>query len=270
MADVQDQDGFESPFPESERVLFRNNAIETALTQLTFPPILKIGKEVPVQFQEAVRHDYPFFRVREATVLPPELQAFQAMLPKEVQVKLYDFASADQAWTLTLSQDFLALQTTKYTRWEEFRDRIETAFQLLVEIYQPSFVSRIGLRYQDLFDRRELGLENRPWKELFKPTISGELTDDAVSSSVEEKLSHLVLRLNDTDGFVTINHGINFDLDEQRYFIDADFFCGNQTPVGDTLAMLERLKRHAGRFFRWCLDEPLRDAMGPEPMEGNA
>jgi uncharacterized protein (TIGR04255 family) len=257
----------ESPFPESPRLHFKRNPIQTAMTQFSFPTVLRIGSEPPAAYQGAIRENYPLFRMREATRLPDQLQFIQPVLPPEFQVRLYDFGSPDGMWTVTLAQDFLTLQTNQYTRWEDFRSRLEGVLQPLMEHYQPSFFARIGLRYQDVFVRSALGLEKASWSQLFEPALAGELTDDQVSANIVEKLSRLVIRLNDKDGHVTINHGLETTEDEQRYFIDADFYKSDQILPGEALDVLGRLKRHAGRFFRWCITPVLVEAMQPEPLE---
>jgi hypothetical protein len=46
-----------SPFPESERIIYAKNPLESVICQLRFPAILKISSEPPVEFQETLRKD---------------------------------------------------------------------------------------------------------------------------------------------------------------------------------------------------------------------
>lgn len=266
---VNDQAAFESPFPTSPRVHFRVNPIQFVLAQFSFPTILRIGAELPVEYQERIRHQYPLYRVREATRLPDQLQFIQPALPPEFQVRLYDFASEDGIWTVTIAQDFITLQTSRYTRWEEFRERFQSILDAFVQVYEPSFFLRIGLRYHDLLDRRRLGLEGEPWMNLLNSPMAGELSDQDVSSGVEERVSRFVIRLGQSDGHVTVNHGTQFAQAEELYFIDADFYREATMTLPESQLALERLKRHAGRFFRWCISSKLREAMQPEELEGS-
>lgn len=268
MGTTTNEDGtFTSPFPESDRLRFKTNAIHLVMCQLTFPTILRIANEAPAVFQEPLRKWYPLFRTREATRLPEQFQLLQPTLPPEYQVRLYDFGSEDGHWTVTLAQDFITLQTTDYTSWEDFRMRLSNVLEILVREYDPIFYTRIGLRYQDLFDRRSLGLEEKPWSALFNPALAGELTDDLVSTNIQEKFSRLLIRLNDLDGHVMINHGLEISTNEHRYFIDSDFYKEAHTSIAEAKPALDRLKRHAGRMFRWCIQEPLKQAMGPTAIE---
>ena len=54
------------PFPEAERVVYRQNPLDRVVCQLKFPPILKIEREIPVEFQDRIRKDFPgFYEKRE-------------------------------------------------------------------------------------------------------------------------------------------------------------------------------------------------------------
>ena len=52
------------PFPNVPRVTYRNNPLVQVICQLRFPPILKIDAEVPADFQESIRKDFPKFSER--------------------------------------------------------------------------------------------------------------------------------------------------------------------------------------------------------------
>ena len=73
-----------TPFSESERVIYTKNPLESVICQLRFPVILRIGAKPPVEFQEALRKDYPLFReippLDIGTGLPPELSTIMSKL----------------------------------------------------------------------------------------------------------------------------------------------------------------------------------------------
>ena len=47
------------PFPDVERVIYNENPLDRVICQLRFAPILKIDTEIPAEFQERIRIDYP-------------------------------------------------------------------------------------------------------------------------------------------------------------------------------------------------------------------
>ena len=61
-------------------------------------------------------------------------------------VNNYQFISADGAWKVSLTKGFIALSTTRYTRWEDFAKRLDVVLAAFIETYQPSYFSRVGLR----------------------------------------------------------------------------------------------------------------------------
>ena len=59
----------------------------------------------------------------------------------------YNFISEDGRWKLNLTQGFIALSTLSYTRWEDFATRLDRPLAQFIQLYQPAFFERIGLRY---------------------------------------------------------------------------------------------------------------------------
>lgn len=69
--------------------------------------------------------------------------------------------------------------------WEDFKERLITPLQKLLEIYKPAFFERVGLRYVDAFQRSKLGLQSSSWAELIQPFALGFLSNDKVMSEVK-------------------------------------------------------------------------------------
>ncbi len=137
----------------------------------------------------------------------------------------------------------------------------------LIETYKVSYFVRIGLRYLDLIRRSQLNRDGVPWNKLLKDHVAGEFTDEAVVPHITEKFTHLVMTLNATDGEVIINHGTYPKDGEECYIVDADFYRTASTSVETATEVLDRLKRHAGRFFRWFISDDLSAAMSPTRIE---
>src|SRR5262245_23176110 len=115
------------PFPKTGRVVYAKSPLVEVICQVRFPTILKIDTEAPAVFQDQVRALFPYYELRlQENVLPSELRE---RLPKAVvelftsgtRSKVHDFVSEDRQWQLSLAQDFLALPTSAYSRWNEFR-----------------------------------------------------------------------------------------------------------------------------------------------------
>src|SRR6185436_18142522 len=164
------------PFPESTRVVYERNPLESVICQLRFPEILRIDSAIPADFQERVRHEYPIFEQKQTqSIQMGEVAKLVGSMAPFAPRSAYDFSSSDRAWTLGLTASAISMRTTRYRSWREFKERFEPAVAAMIEIYQPVFYERIGLRYKDVIVRSTLGLANHPWVELLQPHIAGEL-----------------------------------------------------------------------------------------------
>lgn len=259
------------PFPQTQRVIYHKNPLKQVICQLRFPTILKIASD-PAEFQEAIRHIYPLFEQKIEVGLPLNLQ--QA-LPSDIidsvttQKVSYEFKSEDGNWAVTLNRDFLALTSLEYERREIFAERLETPLQALVEIYEPAFFSRIGLRYQDVIQRSQLDLERARWSDLLQPQIAGVLAttpEHNVANYVQGTATEMLIGLEDEHSQVRVKHGLieQEPNDEICYLVDSDFYTEERTKPTDVRTVLEYFGERGSRLFRWCITELLHKAMEPE------
>lgn len=256
-------------FPETPRVIYQKNPLVEVICQLRFPLLLRIDTEMPVDFQEALREEYPKLKVEKSLGINISVEGnIDAQGPTGLK---YEFASEedDPIWKVVLANKFLALTTQKYERWEEFRGRLERLITTLAEIYRLNFFTRIGLRYQDLIVRSELDLKDCSWTDLLKPHIAGQFSPSGLSEQdLLESLSVFRCPLSPLDGFVRVRHGLDsrndHDAGEFAYLIDSDFYTDIQTKASDALTILDNFNRQAGRLFRWCIQERLHEAMDPQ------
>jgi uncharacterized protein (TIGR04255 family) len=259
-------------FPESPRVRYSRNPLVEVICQLRFPKILSIETETPVEFQEAVRSEYPILQTSRSLELP-FLSNSQLTLPAMIgQGLVYEFIDKKEEWKLALSSDFIALSTLNYRKWEDFRAKLSAVIELLVKHYNPSHFTRVGLRYQDLIIRSELELQNSQWRNLLQPPILGTfLADNLPEQDFIEALSVFACRLDYNDAILRVRYGLarkNEVSEEPGYLIDSDFYTDKLTEITDANRTLEQFNRESGNFFRWCITEELRKALKPQPIEG--
>ena len=270
------------PFPESARVLYRNNPLVEVISQVRFPPILRIEADPPADFQDAIRASFPVLTetsgVSTTLGVPQELTG---QVPAEVIQQLaafrlnvqpssrtFAFKSEDETWSMALSRDSLSLTATKYERWEEFRDRLLVGLRALIDLYRPAYFSRVGLRYRDVICRSELGLAGVPWSDLLATHIAGELAAEAIADDVVVAARQLGARLPDVGGQLLLRHGLTLQegANELCFLIDADFYTTDRTEVADVEHALEGFHGQAGRLFRWCIQPRLDQALDPQPL----
>jgi uncharacterized protein (TIGR04255 family) len=265
------------PFPDSPRVVYGKNPLIEVICQLRFPTILRIDSEIPADYQERIRHEYPIFRQQpvQPEGLPPE-EILQALPPaiKEALFRpgrtAYDFISEDDLWTVRLTRDFLALTCRKYERWEQFRQHLIVPLEALLEIYRPSSFSRIGLRYRNVIRRSTLNLQDAAWADLLAPYIACELASPETAELVQEAGHNILIRLTDERGLVRIQHGTVIveenGISEAGYLLDNDFYLNQkvETEIKNVWNVLNEFKIRARRCFRWCISPRLHQAMEPK------
>jgi uncharacterized protein (TIGR04255 family) len=257
------------PFPESPHVIYGKNALAEVFCQFRFPPILRIDAEPPVQFQEAVREHFPLY----SNALP--VQSVPFGLPAEMMKMLagasamsHEFQTADGAWKLALTRDFLALTTTKYETFRDFKERLRLPFAALLSVYKPAFFLRSGLRYRNVIDRAAFGLSGAPWRDLLSAHAAGELGQPAISDHVRHILREVIIELADGRGRVRIVHGLQREPSQtETYVIDSDFYSETQTQAEGAIDVLEHFNSRAGRLFRWYISDRLHEAMAPHPAD---
>jgi len=254
----------------TRRAYSRCQLIET-ICQLRFPAILAIGTSDPAQFQESIRSLFPRYVLRQDQQ-PPKV--VNGRLETPPAVANHNFISADGRWKVNLTRDFVALSTLSYTRWEDFAQKLDKVLASFIQLYQPAFFQRIGLRYVNAFSRRALGLEDELWDDLIESPFIGGLSEPDVDektvsrSSLEMELAltqERRVKIHTGPGMLKSN---GKQAPEVRFILDGDFSTLGQQLSADRIAgELGQLHEYAVRLFNAATTQTLKDAMGPEPME---
>lgn len=263
-------------FPEAERVVYKKNVLEQVICQLQFPTILKVDTVVPSEFQERIRHKFPVYQQSNEGDNFPILDGISQLIPRELLDSFpirgnlrYQFLSGDRSWTISLTRDFVALSTGRYTCWEEFREYMKLISQALIDVYAPAYFSRVGLRYQNVIDRKKLNLADSSWQDLIAGYVLGLLAKEDVAESIGEHRNTTSFALNSQDDYVRLEHGLISVADSQPrdhgYLLDNDLFSDKEMPA-DAEYLAEKLDNYNAanrRLFNWCITDQLRNAMGP-------
>jgi uncharacterized protein (TIGR04255 family) len=259
-------------FSDRSRQHYSNAPIHEVICQLRFPTILTINNVEPADFQEAVRETFPQYARRQDNPAPrlsgvggPNMQVEQA-----APVTNYHFISADGAWKLNLTKDFISLSTLHYPGWEEFASYLDKPLAAFIQLYKPAYFQRVGLRYVNLFSRAKLGLEGTAWSELFTPAYLGALAEpDLREDNCVNYGTDLLLKL-DSSSAAKIHAGLgrlqnnapNAPQDpEIKFVFDMDLSMGGSTPCTLAAAALETLHGHGGRIFEGAVTDRMREAM---------
>ena len=256
-------------FPKAERVVYDHNPLVEVICQFKYPPILRINSEEPVSFQEKIADEFPILTETVGVIPDGVVQTLPSEAIRAIKgaSKAYEFSTRDKHWVVSLTREFIALTNSNYIRWEEFYSKFKIPFYALNEVYSPQFFSRIGLRYQNVIHRSQLGLTDMKWTELINPVLTHffEVVDD--ESQIEEAIYTTVLDIGDGTK-VRIRYGKvrETNSNETCFLIDNDFYTNEEKDFTDGLAVITDFNERNRDLFRWCLTDTLHNAMDPRPV----
>lgn len=258
-------------FDNVQRWSYAVPQVKEVICQLRFPTILTINEKSPADFQEAIRDAFPRYECRKQAPAPRLVGVGtpNAKLEQGDPVTHHIFLSSTGLWKIILTQDSFAISTTRYNAWEDLAQRLDRPLAEFIRIYHPAYFQRIGLRYLNMFSRKELRLEDTPWRELFHPAYLGVLNDPALDekcvgkASTETQLtfpdqSHLTLRTG--PGRLKLGNQMEADV---RFIVDIDCSVSGQLSGSIVPEKLSLLHGHASAIFRGAITETLHNAMGP-------
>ncbi len=102
--------------PDVPLVEFERNFIKAAVCELRFPTLLEFETKPPVQLQRELRRDYPHYEPEQS------VSVGAGAVGREIR---YLFKSRKKDWTVSFRASAIALETTSYTNFEEFSERLK-------------------------------------------------------------------------------------------------------------------------------------------------
>ena len=258
-------------FSHEPRCIYRLNQLGEVICQLRFPEILSIGVNVPAQFQELIRDEYPQYSARKEAPAP-KLTGAPGNFKLEDQPATinYQFMSEDGAWRVNLTSTFISLACVHYTQWEDFALRLDKPLAAFIKTYRPAYFERVGLRYLNFFSRKALDLDGVPFSKLIAPCYLGPLADEEVSEASSTRCcvdaefgirGGCRLKLHAGPGMVKQNGQAD---NEVKFIFDQDLFMSGKVPVNMTTGALQTLHDQADSIFRAAITDTLHEAMEPE------
>ena len=255
--------------PAPAEIQLATSPLHRVLIVINFPAILKISEESGIiRFQDRIRSRYPKLNREQQTGIEFQVGPQGEMMPpRNVTQNIWRFVSEDDRWRVTLAAEFIALETAEaYRNREDFLDRIKIILNIFTEEFQPSFSSRIGVRYLNVLDLDDVG-------SLQKVVRTGlrSLSDTEIVEQIETS-NHMVT-FNVPEGKLLSRWGVlppNMVHDPNiltpkgvtRWYLDLDCIneeslsFGNDAMLGRCRNMMERIYS----FFRWSMTDDFIEA----------
>jgi uncharacterized protein (TIGR04255 family) len=229
------------------------------IAQLRFPLVASIEqRDFIAPFQEAIRATYPILRQEQTQQL-----LFGANIAPSVRSAntAWRFNSEDGHWRVSLTSDFLALETTKYTSRNDFLKRLETVVAALAGQIDPKLIDRLGVRYVDRISGDALAEIGK----LVRPEVRG-LTGTPAAGSVSHSITETIFTKDDVQVLVrwgqlppsvTVDPAAIEPFEAPSWILDLDMFSSKpmsfstQGVIADARRYMERLYT----FFRWAVTD---------------
>lgn len=250
-------------FPARDRVIYDPNPLVSVICQISFPRILAIDHELPVAFQQKLTDAFPLLETQEAQNASDASDKAEGVGPRSM---VYEFKSVEGDVAIVLGADFLGIRTTRYVKWEEFREHILTAIKTLLENYSPRVFTAISLNYINIIGRERLGLTGVPWRELIQPALIGAMAYEMIpEEDVNSYFAGTEIRIE--NGVVRITGAIvsKGEAHPDEFMIDNQFVSEKALDANEhqSLEYLNRFNVESGRVFQWCIKPRLHDALHP-------
>jgi uncharacterized protein (TIGR04255 family) len=244
-------------FPVKTEIKLNKSPLDEVIFQVKFPAILRIMKDSsPAEFQELIRERFPVFgtehgiRIQISGIDGSDKPIVESISPS------HRFLTSDKKSYISLASDFYALGTKQYTHWSNFQHDMDLVTSAVQQIYQPSYTTRIGLRFVNKFTKKNTGCNNfTEILDLFRTELTC-LLRTKVWSGPTELLTQIIL--TDGTGKLAVRSGSGRDQNGTFFVLDFDYFEEGQLPLDKLDKRIERYHSKIYNAFRWCLlDESL-------------
>lgn len=155
--------------PPTQEVVLADSPLSRVLAQIRFPTLEAVNNPDFVRpFAEIIQADYPVSRPiqNKGVVIGP-----QGPIEHRTDTT-WRFGDEEGTWIVTLSREFLAIETTRYTTRDIFFERLEKLLGIFQRHIGAASIDRIGVRYIYRFEAEEL----EALEVLVRPEITGLLT----------------------------------------------------------------------------------------------
>ena len=243
-------------FPREPEVQLKNPPLIEVVCQVRFPPILRIAKEEPSEFQEYVRSQFPQLELEQGLLIRIPGVGSSGAPAAETQARVYRFQKPDGQIAISLAVDFYALVTNQYTRWEDFARDLSLAHEAAQRVYSPAYSTRIGLRYVNRLAPSNTGCKTvSEMLDLLRPELTAQLRSTAWSDPAS-MLCQLVL--TDSEAKLTLRTGYGQEQDEPFFLLDFDYYEEGRLGLENLVERCNHYHEAIYDAFRWCLrDESL-------------
>lgn len=186
---------------------------------------------------------------------------------------LWKFTDLEGNWSVSLTQDFVTIETRAYAHFEDFIKRLRWVLQALIDTVEPGLARRIGLRYINEIRSPEL-----TWTDIVRPELLGVLALESFRNSCDQAVQALSLRANEAQinfqqglfsgGTTVVPKAGEQPLASPFYLLDIDMFQQFAPPISleknatEISEYVEHFHATISELFRWATTDEYRASIG--------
>jgi uncharacterized protein (TIGR04255 family) len=248
-------------FPNKQEVKLRNSPLNEVICQVKFPPIFRITKDIPYEFQEAIRDRFPKYSLEKAVLLGAPDSKEIGSSEVEAILRTHRFKTYDEKTNVGISADFFALSTSSYSHWQNFIQELDKIQDSIINIYQPAYATRIGLRFINKFTNENSKTNDaNELRQLFREELTCLL-----ETNVWNDPNEFATQISLSDGSDKLTLRVHYGKEEGQPFIvlDLDHYEEGQIPFDILLDRIHHYHQRIYDAFRWCLIDEALDRFVP-------
>lgn len=256
-------------FPQSDDIKLGRSPLVEVVCQVRIPPILRIGKETPADFQDRVRQRFPELEVEQGLRLQVSSDFSDPSFAAEPTAKIFRLSRDDGASKISLAPDFYALSTNDYEDWAEFREDLQLCQDSFREVYQPPYARRIGLRYINRISPTNTGIESLPEiVALIREELIPNFETDAWQGPKEMRSRLVIPAQGDSTPAGNLKIQTAFAREDPHFLLDFDYFEEGRISLEGFLERLDGYHNVIYDAFRWSIVEDRFEVFQPMTGEG--
>lgn len=231
------------------------------LAQVRFVPIFDADSQGQVgRLQRTLATRYPL--ANEELELAIVLSSDPSSPPSPTPKRLWRFSDLERTWRITLTADFVTLETDLYAGHADFFSRFSEVLNAVAEAMAPPLATRVGVRYVQRIEDADT-LEQLP--SLIRPEVLGVVGLPQAAPKLRLGLTTAQFALEEGQvllgkwGLVPEAFLLDLGLTPAQgpsWILDLDIFNERQEPFAPDV-ILERalgFSRRQYRFFRWAVE----------------
>jgi uncharacterized protein (TIGR04255 family) len=244
-----------------KEIALRAAPLVSVIAQVRFPALLAVrSTDRMIGLQDLVRKTYPHLERQDipTTFIIGPAPHSGSMGEPVVHWRFADGIGSDWKWRISLTQDFISLESRAYDSRQNFLERLETILCALESTLAPTHVTRLGIRYIDQIKGEAVSRIGS----LLRSEVMGVaslLGENAKQFFTELHVAadpgDLQARWGKLPAGMTIDPNLVPPLTEDSWLIDLDV-SKSQMSEFQTAAVIETAKLAAERVyavFRWMV-----------------